>query len=130
MDNDNGEDSEGSEPSQKQPNDVINNVIDPNVAKNDVVNVNEKENINVNMNVNKVKKLENKRTSLVAELSNDIKRINPPKFDGIALGDGDEKFLSEMEKYFSIRNFLEETKAVWGAYQLSNEASSWWDNWK
>ena len=71
---------------------------------------------------------ENKRARLAAELTNDIKRISPPKFDGTTLGDGAENWLSEMEKYFAIRNFSEETKAIWGAYQLSHEASSWWDN--
>ncbi|KAH9293368.1 hypothetical protein KI387_041430, partial [Taxus chinensis] len=71
---------------------------------------------------------ENKKARLVAELTNDIKRISPPKYDGTTLGDGAENWLSKMEKYFAIRNFSEETKAIWGAYQLSHEASSWWDS--
>ncbi|KAH9292052.1 hypothetical protein KI387_042767, partial [Taxus chinensis] len=81
-----------------------------------------------NSNVNAPNHPENKRARLAAELTNDIKRISPPKFDGTTLGDGAENWLSEMEKYFAIRNFSEETKAIWGAYQLSHEASSWWDN--
>ncbi|KAH9294576.1 hypothetical protein KI387_038164, partial [Taxus chinensis] len=71
---------------------------------------------------------ENKRARLAVENTNDIKRISPPKFDGTTLRDGAENWLSEMEKYFAIRNFSEETKVIWGSYQLSHEASSWWDN--
>ncbi|KAH9290942.1 hypothetical protein KI387_035059, partial [Taxus chinensis] len=81
-----------------------------------------------NNNVNAPNHPENKRARLAAELTNDIKRISPPKFDGTTLGDRAENWLSEMEKYFTIRNFSEETKEIWGAYQLSHEASSWWDN--
>ena len=33
---------------------------------------------------------ENKKARLVAELTNDIKRISPPKYDGTTLGDGAE----------------------------------------
>ncbi|KAH9308261.1 hypothetical protein KI387_036172, partial [Taxus chinensis] len=73
---------------------------------------------------------ENKKERLAVELTNDIKRISPPKFDGTTLGDGAENWLNEMEKYFAIRNFSEETKAIWGAYHLSHEASSWWDSYK
>ncbi|KAH9294174.1 hypothetical protein KI387_040620, partial [Taxus chinensis] len=53
---------------------------------------------------------ENKKERLAAKLTNDYKRISPPKFDCTTLGDGAENWLSEMEKYFKIRNFLEETK--------------------
>ncbi|KAH9287500.1 hypothetical protein KI387_031617, partial [Taxus chinensis] len=81
-----------------------------------------------NNNVNIPVQPENKKPRLAAELTNDIKRISPPKYDGTTLGDGDNNWLIEMEKYFVIRNFSEETKAIWGAYQLSHEASSWWDN--
>ncbi|KAH9296593.1 hypothetical protein KI387_040181, partial [Taxus chinensis] len=81
-----------------------------------------------NNNVNIPVHPENKKARLATELTNDIKRISPPKFDGTTLGDGAENWLSEMEKYFAIRNFSEETKVIWGAYQLSHEASSWWDN--
>ncbi|KAH9312187.1 hypothetical protein KI387_027222, partial [Taxus chinensis] len=35
----------------------------------------------------------NKRARLEAELTNDIKRISPPKFDGTTLGDGAENWL-------------------------------------
>ncbi|KAH9308670.1 hypothetical protein KI387_036581, partial [Taxus chinensis] len=73
---------------------------------------------------------ENKKATLVAELTNDIKRISPPKFYGTTLGDGAENWLNKMEKYFAIRNFFEETKVIWGAYQLSQEASLWWDSHK
>ncbi|KAH9310464.1 hypothetical protein KI387_025499, partial [Taxus chinensis] len=62
-----------------------------------------------NNNVNIHVQPENKKARL-AELTNDIKRISPPKFDGTTLGDGDENWLSEMEKYFTIRNFSEEIK--------------------
>ncbi|KAH9304430.1 hypothetical protein KI387_008834, partial [Taxus chinensis] len=40
---------------------------------------------------------ENKNARLVVELTNDIKRISPPKYDGTTLGDGTENWLSEME---------------------------------
>ncbi|KAH9297019.1 hypothetical protein KI387_028701, partial [Taxus chinensis] len=33
---------------------------------------------------------ENKKARLAAELTNDIKRISPPKYDGTTLGDGAE----------------------------------------
>ncbi|KAH9297236.1 hypothetical protein KI387_028918, partial [Taxus chinensis] len=89
------------------------------------------DNPNMGVDVNAVNapvQPENKKARLAAELTNDIKRISPPKYDGTTLGDGAENWLSEMEKYFAIRNFSEETKAIWGAYQLSHEASSWWDS--
>ncbi|KAH9328995.1 hypothetical protein KI387_001103, partial [Taxus chinensis] len=63
-----------------------------------------------NNNVNIPDQLENKKARLAAELTNDIKRISPPKFDGTTLGDGAENWLIEIEKYFVIRNFSEETK--------------------
>ncbi|KAH9308622.1 hypothetical protein KI387_036533, partial [Taxus chinensis] len=78
------------------------------------------DNNNVNIHVDP----KNKKVRLAAELTNDIKMISPPKFDGTTLGDGAKNWLSEMEKYFVIRNFSEETKAIWGAYHLSHEASS------
>ncbi|KAH9322535.1 hypothetical protein KI387_017174, partial [Taxus chinensis] len=81
-----------------------------------------------NSNVNIPNQSENKKAILVVELTNDIKRIIPPKLDGTTLGDEAKNWLSEMEKYFAIRYFLDETKAIYGAYQLSNKASSWWDN--
>ncbi|KAH9294535.1 hypothetical protein KI387_040261, partial [Taxus chinensis] len=74
--------------------------------------------------------LENKKARLAAELTNDIKRLSPPKYDGTTLGDGAENWLSEMQKYFAIRNLSKERKAIWGAYQLSHEASLWWDSHK
>ncbi|KAH9306991.1 hypothetical protein KI387_011395, partial [Taxus chinensis] len=40
---------------------------------------------------------ENKKARLAAELTNDIKRISPPKYDGTTLGDGTENWLSERE---------------------------------
>ncbi|KAH9329713.1 hypothetical protein KI387_001821, partial [Taxus chinensis] len=89
------------------------------------------ENANVgvdNNNVNIHVQPENKKARLVVELTNDIKRISPPKFDGTTLGDGAKKWLRKMEKYFEIRNFSEETKEIWGAYQISHEASSCWDS--
>ncbi|XP_059068640.1 uncharacterized protein LOC131859116 [Cryptomeria japonica] len=33
-----------------------------------------------------------------------------------------------MEKYFEIRDYTENMKAVWGAYQLTGEAAGWWEN--
>ncbi|XP_057870685.2 uncharacterized protein LOC131077250 [Cryptomeria japonica] len=33
-----------------------------------------------------------------------------------------------MEKYFEIRDYTENMKFVWGAYQLTGEAISWWEN--
>ncbi|KAH9312022.1 hypothetical protein KI387_027057, partial [Taxus chinensis] len=55
----------------------------------------------------------NKKARVVTELTNDIKRISPPNFYGTTLGDGAENWISEMEKFFAIRNFSEETKAIW-----------------
>ncbi|KAH9315732.1 hypothetical protein KI387_024359, partial [Taxus chinensis] len=63
-----------------------------------------------NNNVNIHVQPENKKARLTIELTNDITRTSPPKFDGTTLGDVAEKWLSEMEKYFSIQNFSEETK--------------------
>ncbi|KAH9315123.1 hypothetical protein KI387_023750, partial [Taxus chinensis] len=68
------------------------------------------ENDNENQNVNKVDPPENKRACLEAELSNGIKMIISPKFYGTTLGDGANNWLSEMEKYFVVRNFLEESQ--------------------
>ncbi|KAH9300063.1 hypothetical protein KI387_011646, partial [Taxus chinensis] len=83
-----------------------------------------------NNNVNILDQPENKKARLTAKLTNDIKRISPPNFDGTTLGDEAENWLSKMEKYFTIRNFSKVTNVIWGAYQLSHEASSWWDNHK
>lgn len=33
-----------------------------------------------------------------------------------------------MEKYFQLRNLFDENRAIWVAYQLSGEATTWWDN--
>ncbi|KAH9323978.1 hypothetical protein KI387_043919 [Taxus chinensis] len=43
-----------------------------------------------NNNVNIPMEPENKKARLATELTNDIKRISPPKFDGTTLGDGAE----------------------------------------
>ncbi|KAH9306724.1 hypothetical protein KI387_011128, partial [Taxus chinensis] len=53
-----------------------------------------------NRNVNVPNQPKNKRARLAAELTNDMKIISPPNFDGTTLGDGAENWLSEMEKYF------------------------------
>ncbi|KAH9331895.1 hypothetical protein KI387_004003, partial [Taxus chinensis] len=50
-----------------------------------------------NNNGNVPAQLENKKARLAVELTNDIKRISPPKFDGTTLGDGAENWLNEME---------------------------------
>ncbi|KAH9312361.1 hypothetical protein KI387_027396, partial [Taxus chinensis] len=81
-----------------------------------------------NNNVNIPVQPKNKKARLAEKITIDIKRISPPKFGRTTLGDGAENFLNKMEKYFAIRIFSEETKAIWRAYQLSHEASSWWDN--
>ncbi|KAH9287441.1 hypothetical protein KI387_031558, partial [Taxus chinensis] len=78
-------------------------------------------NNDANANSNAPNHLENKKVRLVAKLTKDIKRISPPKFNGTTMGVGSEKWLSEMEKYFSIRNFSKETKEIWGAYNISHE---------
>ncbi len=64
----------------------------------------------------------------MADLSADIKKIQPPKFSGIDSGEEAETWLTEMEQYFEIRNFSETSKAVWGIYQFTGEATTWWRN--
>ncbi|KAH9315814.1 hypothetical protein KI387_024441, partial [Taxus chinensis] len=94
-------------------------------ARNLVVDNNNAANNNVaNANANVPNPLENKKARLEAKLTNGIKQISPPNFDDTTLGDGDNNWLIEMENKFAIRNFLEETKVVCGAYQFSHEASS------
>ncbi|KAH9308800.1 hypothetical protein KI387_036711, partial [Taxus chinensis] len=46
-----------------------------------------------NNNVNIPNHSENKNARLVAELTNDIKRMSPPKFDGTTLGDEAKNWL-------------------------------------
>ncbi|KAH9308553.1 hypothetical protein KI387_036464 [Taxus chinensis] len=43
-----------------------------------------------NNNVNRLVQHKNKQARMAAELTNDIKMISPPKFDGTTLGDGVE----------------------------------------
>ncbi|XP_059064261.1 uncharacterized protein LOC131856486 [Cryptomeria japonica] len=62
------------------------------------------------------------------EMAKDLKRIDPPKFDGKTIGDGPEAWVIEMEKYFGLCNMSNKTKVVWAAYQLSGEAATWWDS--
>lgn len=62
------------------------------------------------------------------KLSKDMRKISPLKFEGSTNGDEVEAWLIQMEKYFETRNYYEVTKLVWGAYQLSGEASNEWMN--
>ncbi|KAH9311697.1 hypothetical protein KI387_026732, partial [Taxus chinensis] len=112
---------------EEEEEDVGNNNQPPPMENANIANLGVDNNNVANANANTPDQSENKKARLAAELTNDIKMISPPKFDGTTLGDGAENWLSEME-YFAIRNFSEETKAIWGAYQLSHEASSWWDS--
>lgn len=74
--------------------------------------------------------MSNRKENNILELSKDLKKITPPKFDGRQIGEGAENWLNEMEKYFELRDFSETTKALWGSYQLIGEAASWWTNTK
>lgn len=71
-----------------------------------------------------------KKKEIVADLSADIKKIKPTKFSGTDSGEEAEAWLTEMEQYFEIRNFSETSKAVWGIYQFTGEAATWWGNTK
>ncbi|XP_059073184.1 uncharacterized protein LOC131874001 [Cryptomeria japonica] len=68
------------------------------------------------------------RGRISEELGKDLKKVTPPKFDGKTIGDSAEAWIIEMEKYFLLRDLSDETKAIWAAYQLSGEATTWWDN--
>ena len=68
------------------------------------------------------------KSGLVFDPSKDIQKIAPPKFDGKHVGDAAEDWLTEMEKYFELKDYPASMKAIWGAYQLTGEAASWWTN--
>lgn len=33
-----------------------------------------------------------------------------------------------MEKYFELRDYFDNSKVAWAAYQLAGEAATWWEN--
>ncbi|KAH9297876.1 hypothetical protein KI387_029558 [Taxus chinensis] len=107
--------SNNNEPPPRDNTNVGNFSVDNNNAKNKNV---------ANANSNILNPPKNKKARLAAELTNYIKRIIPPKFNSTTFGDGVDNCLNEMENYFAIRNFSEETKVVSGAYHLSHEAFS------
>lgn len=43
-------------------------------------------------------------------------------------GDVVEAWLTSVEKYFEIRDYIDNMKAIWEAYQLTREAFNWWEN--
>ncbi|XP_059068445.1 uncharacterized protein LOC131858962 [Cryptomeria japonica] len=81
---------------------------------------------NGNIGNNRGAEIDNRRENNMLELSKDLKKITPPKFDGKQIAEGAENWLNEMENYFELRDFSKATKALWGSYKLIGEAASWW----
>lgn len=65
-----------------------------------------------------------KREHVSSVITDNMKKVKPPKYDSSMSGDAIKAWLTEMEKYFEIYDYTENMKAVWEAYQQTREAVS------
>lgn len=84
----------------------------------DIRDIWDSQNQNENPRVEEKRIPKTNQDNIVKELGKDLKKVTP-KFDGKTIGDGAEAWVFEMEKYFELQNFFDETKAMWGSYQLT-----------
>ena len=68
------------------------------------------------------------RVQIVANFSQDLKKVTPPTFNGNTLGEEVEAWIATMENYFYACNFIRKSRAIWATFQLVGEAVRWWKN--
>ena len=56
------------------------------------------------------------RVQIAEDLSKDLKKVTPPTFNGKALGEEAEAWITMMEKYFHVRNFTRKSRAMWATF--------------
>ena len=64
----------------------------------------------------------------MADLSKDLKKVAPPMFHGRASREDTEAWITSMEKYFLVQNYIGKSQAIWATFQLMVEVGTWWEN--
>jgi hypothetical protein len=64
-------------------------------------------------------------------LQGEVKKINPPSFDGENnKGEDAYAWILGMRKYFKLHNYSSNVKAIIAAYHLQGKEFMWWDRLK